>query len=156
MGLEMPNKPQVTPVTVEVDTVAKLLKKMLANHEIGSFYNYTYQGNIVAIVDSTKAGKMIYQVRPSAWATKLAESLWEYELDESVTVDPTTVDTTTEGWTALLITDADAIEDDDEEIVVDEEAEMLADSEAEAEALMEALNEDDYEEDEDYEDEDDF
>lgn len=118
----MPKKTggNATPNTVAVDTVAKLLRKLVGGYDIGVSYNYTYQGKTVATVDSTKAGRIAISLAPSAWANELAEALWEYNLDEDLTADPTTVDPAVDGWEAVLLTDAtDEADEDGNELDAD-------------------------------------
>lgn len=117
---------------IAVDTVAKLLKKLGSQHDIGQVYEYTYQDKTVVTVDSTKSGRLMIEVAPSAWAIKIAEFIWQYELDVDTTVDPTMADPTTAGWSAIMLTDApevdDAQDEDTEEVTSDDES--LADDES--------------------------
>lgn len=111
---------------VAVDTVAKLLKKLGSQHDIGQVYDYTYQGQTVVTVDSTKSGRLSIEVAPSAWAIQIAEFIWQYELDIDMSIDPTTADPTTDGWSAIMLTDApeveDAKEDTEEDATSDDES----------------------------------
>jgi hypothetical protein len=131
------SKQEPTLVSVSVDTASKLLKKLTAKHQIGSKYEYLYQDKVVASVDSTVVGVLEIIIAPSAWAQAVSEGLWQYELDESVTVDPTTVDPSLDGWYTMLFTGETADKDievlTDDESPIDELAEILADSEEETE-----------------------
>jgi hypothetical protein len=135
--------PDIPTKKAEVNSKQMLLNGLLANLEIGILYEFTYQGKVLATADSTKAGAVIINLTPSKWATEVSHNLWEYELDEALSVDPTTVDPLADGWSCVLITDVneyeyeeeDEEEDDEAEV---EEAEKLSDSEAEAEASLEA------------------
>ena len=135
----------ITPThRAEVDSVAKLLKGLNGKLEVGSLYEFTYHGIPVATVDSTQEGKIVMMIAPSKWAVQVAEEMWQYQVDEASTVDPTTVDVLTEGWCATFLTEVPRIT-----IIVDEEepvleleqvlSEMASDSEAEVEAQQELL-----------------
>lgn len=126
-----------TLVSVSVDTASKLLKKLTAKHQIGSKFEYLYQDKVVATVDSTVAGMLEVVVSPSAWAQFVSEGLWQYDLNEAVTVDPTTVDPSIDGWYTQLFTGETADTNIEvlttDESPIDELAEILADSEEETE-----------------------
>lgn len=100
-----------TTKQVAVDTVAKLLRKLGSQHNIGSVYEYTYQGNVVVTIDSTQSGRLLVTVAPSAWASQIAEYMWQYEADTDSTVDPTMADPMTDGWVGVLLTDAPEVDD---------------------------------------------
>ena len=123
-----------TTKEIAVDTVAKLLRKLGSQHDIGMVYQYLYQNSVVVTADSTKAGKLSITVMPSAWATQIAEYIWQYELEGDNLVDPTIADPSVHGWSAVMLTDAP--ETDSDELSYDEEAERIADSEAEAEQQL--------------------
>lgn len=118
---------------VAVDTVAKLLRKLGSQHSIGTVYEYTYQDKVVVTVDSTKSGKLFVTVAPSAWAIKVTEYFWQYEVDMDATIDPTMADPTVDGWTGVILTDVPEVDDSTEE-----DAEDTAEEDIQAEEDTEA------------------
>ena len=111
------------PKKSEVTGKQMLLNGLLATLDIGVIYEFTYQGKTLATADSTKAGAITITLVPSKWATEIAHNLWEYELDEALSVDPTTIDPLADGWTCVLITDVNEYEPEAEEEVEEEESE---------------------------------
>ena len=125
----------VIPIRVDVTSQAMLLRGLLASLDIGKVFEYKYQHKTVAIANTLVEGTNTITIMPSKWATAVAQELWEYEVDETLTIDPTTVDTLVDGWTCvfqLAVLPAEAGDDDDEDhsegdfetvVILDEEEE---------------------------------
>lgn len=118
------------PKKAEVTGKQMLLNGLLSNLEIGVIYEFTYQGKTLATADSTKVGAVTITLVPSKWATEIAHNLWEYELDEALSVDPTTIDPLADGWSCVLITDVMTYEAEETEEESEEESEDTSTEEA--------------------------
>lgn len=88
---------------VEVSTADKLLAGMLGEYEIGTSYEFTYKHKLVGSVDSTVEGKLDVQVEPSKWAQYVAQNVYDACYVSDDTVDPSTVDASTDGWSGTLL-----------------------------------------------------
>ena len=116
---KIPTEYKDTTLTrVDITSQAMLLRGLLAELTIGFVYDFKYQHKTMAYADALTAGKSIITILPSKWAKAVAEELWEYEIDETVTVDPTSIDSLTEQWVCVFnlgILPADEGDDEDED-----------------------------------------
>ena len=97
---------------IKVSTSDMLVRGLIASLDIGVFYNFTYEQITVATADATVGGQIKIQIVPSKWATKVAQAIWEYEIEGE---DPTTVDTLVDGYSCVITYDYEEPEDEPEE-----------------------------------------
>lgn len=124
-------EPTTPTKKVEVSTHSMLVSGLIGNLELGVVYEFTHTHRLVATADSTTSGAVKITLPPNCkWNPKVAEALWEYEMDEDKTADPTTVDTLVDGWSAILITDVTEYEAEESEEEQDsDESETITDEE---------------------------